>query len=263
MENQPIKIPYRLFLEFFESWQKKSLLYRWILKSGTKIDIKIHQYTFDFLFENHLPNKLKSIFLFLFRSYIFFLFAAYVRNQPPLNYFLSSIKEYLTKKILLFNLKRIKFFLFEFNQQSNYDLFFPFEFLSEIQTIKTLSFELLCYKANLYYQDRIFKGYLIDLKNTNFFLQDKFSLKLKNIQEISQLSFLSNPYNKKEFRNHLFFLIGSYVWIYSVDIKFLANRIYYVINSTNPNYYIPVKTIKIHLIEKISLEQFYLRTKVK
>jgi len=263
MENQPIKIPYKLFLKFFESWQKKSLLYRWIQKTGTKIDIKIHQYTFDFLFENHLPDKLKSVLFFLFRCYIFFLFAAYVRNQPPLNYLLSSIKEYFIKKNLLFNFKRIRFFLLEFNQQSNYDLFFPFESLSEIQTIKTQSFELLCYKANLYYQEKIFKGYFIDLKKINFFLQDKFFLKLKNIKEISQLSFLSNPYNKQEFRNHLFFLIGSYVWIYSVEIKFLANRVYYVLNSTNPNYYIPLKIVQIHLIDKIPLEQFYLRKIVK
>jgi hypothetical protein len=82
MENQPIKTPYRLFLEFFESWQKKSLLYRWILKSGTKIDIKIHQYTFDFLFENHLPNKLKSFFFFYFEVIYFFFLLLMLEINP-------------------------------------------------------------------------------------------------------------------------------------------------------------------------------------
>ena len=265
MEDKTIKIPFFLFVDFFHHWKKQSKLYQILQKLKTNIDLKIYQYTFDFSIHDNLPPKLRPIFVFLFRKYIFFLFAAFLKNQNPLSYLVSSIYEYLIKTFLLYNLIRTKYILVEINQKSNMDLFFPFEYQSEIQIIKNLNFDILYYKVNLYYLDTIFKGYYIDLKSINIFKiknKNKIHLKLKNIQEVSNLSFLSNHYNKQDFRNHLFFFIGTNIWIYSIDLKFFANQIYQVLNANNFTYYIPIKGCRVKLIDRISLEKFYLRKAV-
>ncbi|GIX43148.1 MAG: hypothetical protein KatS3mg129_2881 [Leptospiraceae bacterium] len=260
------KIPFSLFIKFFKKWKNYSYINKLLEKIGINIKIHINQFAFRFYFYSsefykfNIPYKIKQFLFYLFQKYIFYEFTAYIHKKNVFCYCISSLFTFFNTLIFLFFLRYLKFFFFE-NQTNNKGiLFFPFKDLSEILIIKNFHIDIICYKANLYHLDKIYKGYYVDLNfNKLILLKKKNILKFnaKNLKEISQLSFPSNNYNETDVRNYLFFLIGSKIYLYKIQLKFYANRIYQINNTSS--FYIPLKEIQVIHFKTIPIEDFYLR----
>jgi hypothetical protein len=267
------KTPFSLFLKFFKNWTNHSYFYYFLKKLGIDIEITLHQYTFEFSFLTrkkifqHIPNFVKEILFFFFRYYIFYHFAAYIHKKNLFNYLFITLINYFKMQYFLFLLKRISFFIFTEEIRENnlyFNLPFPFTHTLKKLILRNFHSEILFYPTNLYHYNQILKGFYIPLNNINFFLtQLKYKkLYLKKFIFIYRICFPSNLYNKENFRNLLFFYIGTKIFIYEVQIQFSANKIYQI---TKPftGYFIPLKSIQIQSKNTIPINQFYVRSKIE